>query len=428
MWLRVVMFTDILISSVTLLSQDNELKMKTKITQRLILSLQAQEKVYRVHDTLLPGFFIRVLPSGHMSFMVTWGRNKAATLGRVGVLTLEQARTEARRYLTDAHEYGEPLALSKSRNSAAMPTLDEFINNSYEKWTMTHHRDKNCCSAIKASFADLLKLKLNEININRVEKLRSDWLASSLKPSTANRNITRIKGLMSRAAEWGVITENPLLKLRQLKVDKSKSVRYLSKNENERLREALDVREERLRAERESANEWRKERNKQQLADLRAVTFADRLKPLIIILLNTGIRRGEAFNLQWTDVDLIKKVLTIEGDGAKSSQTRHIPLNREALATLKAWKKQSQKLNYVFPSASGDRLDNINKAWSNLRAAAKLEAFRLHDLRHTFASNLAIKGVALNTIRELLGHSDIQMTLRYAHLTPDVKAQAVELI
>lgn len=402
--------------------------MKTKITQRLITSLQAKDKAYRVHDTLLPGFFIRVLPSTHMSYMVTWGRNKAATLGRVSVLTLEQARTEARRYLTDAHEHGEPLALSKNRNNAAMPTLLDFINNSYESWTLTHHNDKNCCNAIKASFADLLTLKLNEININRVEKLRSDWLAAGLKAATANRNITRIKGLMSRAAEWGVLTDNPLSKLKQLKIDKSSRVRYLSKDENKRLREALDVREERIRAERESANNWRKERNQQQHADLRAVTFADRLKPLVLLLLNTGMRRGEAFNLKWKDVDFSKKLLTVNGDGAKSNQTRHIPLNTEAVKTLKAWKEQCSQSNYVFPSASGGRIDNINKAWSNLRAAARLEAFRLHDLRHTFASNLAIAGVPLNTIRELLGHSDIQMTLRYAHLSPDVKAAAVELI
>ena len=403
--------------------------MKTKITQRLILSLQAQEKAYRVHDTLLPGFFIRVLPSNHMSFMVTWGRNKAATLGRVGVLTLEQARTEARRYLTDAHEHGEPLTLTTKRNNKAMPTLAEFINHSYEPWALVHHKDgKNGCSAIKASFADLLMLKLNEININRVEKLRADWLAAGLKPSTANRNITRIKGLLARAVEWDVITDNPLLKLKQLKVDKSGRVRYLSKAENQRLREALASREELIREKRESANVWRKERKQTTLADLRAVTFADRLKPLILILLNTGIRRGEAFNLLWSDVDLSKKLLTIEGGGAKSSQTRHIPLNREALATLKAWKKQSKRIGYVFPSDSGARLNNINKAWDTLRKNAKLEEFRLHDLRHTFASNLAIAGVPLNTIRELLGHSDIQMTLRYSHLTPDVKASAVELI
>lgn len=402
--------------------------MKTKITQKLILSLQAQAKAYRVHDTLLPGFFIRVLPSAHASYMVTWGRNKAATLGRVGVLTLEQARTEARRYLTDAHEHGEPLALTTKRKNSAMPTLAEFITNNFEPWALVHHKNKDSCSTIRTCFKDLLTLKLNEININRVEKLRSDWLAASLKPSTINRNINRIKSLLARATEWGVITDNPLLKLKQLKVDKSGRVRYLSKDENQRLREALDTREELMRANRESGNNWRKARKKQELADLRAVTFSDRLKPLILLLLNTGIRRGEAFNLLWSDVDLSKKLLTIEGDGAKSSQTRHIPLNLEALATLKAWKNQSPQLNYVFPSDSGGRIDNINKAWSNLRAAAKIEAFRLHDLRHTFASNLAIAGVPLNTIRELLGHSDIQMTLRYAHLTPDVKAAAVELI
>lgn len=86
--------------------------LKSKITQKLIGSLAAEAKAYRVHDTVQPGFFIRVLPSGHKSYMVTWGRNKNATLGRVGVLTLDQARTEAAQYLADAHAHGEPLAIA----------------------------------------------------------------------------------------------------------------------------------------------------------------------------------------------------------------------------------------------------------------------------------------------------------------------------
>lgn len=403
--------------------------MKTRITQRLINTLDAESKAYRVHDTQLPGFFIRVLPSGHMSYMVTWARNKAATLGRVGVLTLDQARTEAGRYLSDAHEHGEPLAVTQGRRSAAMPTLERFLTDTFEPWALVHHKDgANGCSAIRASFADLLHLRLDELNAKRIEKLRSDWLASGLKPSTVNRNVTRLRGLLSRAVEWGVLPEHPLAKLKQLRVDKRGRVRYLLPDEDQQLRSAMDSREEKIRADRDNGNEWRKARKKLLLPDLRECEYADHLKPMVLVAINTGLRRGELFNLRWADVDLVQKVLTVEGAGAKSGQTRHIPLNREALATLKAWKKQGRKTGYVFPGKGGQRLDNVNSAWAALLKDAGIEAFRWHDLRHTFASRLAMAGVPLNTIRELMGHSDIQMTLRYAHLAPDVKAQAVELI
>ena len=78
--------------------------------------------------------------------------------------------------------------------------------------------------------------------------------------------------------------------------------------------------------------------------------------------------------------------------------------------------------------SSGERLTDIKTAWRNVVNAAEIDDFRFHDLWHTFASNLAIAGEDLSTVRELLGHSDIKMTLRYAHLAPEHKAEAVELL
>ncbi|MBA6130098.1 tyrosine-type recombinase/integrase, partial [Pseudomonas juntendi] len=85
-------------------------------------------------------------------------------------------------------------------------------------------------------------------------------------------------------------------------------------------------------------------------------------------------------------------------------------------------------LPLLFPSQTGGVMDNVKKSWDGVLKEANISSFRWHDLRHTFASNLAMKGVPLNTIRDLLGHADLKMTLRYAHLAPDSKAAAVELI
>ena len=87
---------------------------------------------------------------------------------------------------------------------------------------------------------------------------------------------------------------------------------------------------------------------------------------------------------------------------------------------------QADAVASVFPSDSGEPLTDIKSAWLALVGVAKLTAFRFHDLRHSFASKLVMAGVDLNTVRELLGHADLQMTLRYAHLAPEHTAAAVE--
>ena len=80
----------------------------------------------------------------------------------------------------------------------------------------------------------------------------------------------------------------------------------------------------------------------------------------------------------------------------------------------------------MFPGPDGDTMVDIKTSWMRLLRLAKIDGFRFHDLRHTFASKLVMRGVDLNTVRELLGHSDIKMTLRYAHLAPTHRAEAVE--
>jgi len=165
------------------------------------------------------------------------------------------------------------------------------------------------------------------------------------------------------------------------------------------------------------------------MPDLRSLPFVDHIKPIILLSLNTGMRRGEVFTLQWKDIDWNNRTLSIPGPNAKSGSTRHIPLNQEAFNTLEFWKTMSLSTtsdSLVFPGKGGSVLIDTKHSWQTILKLAEIENFRWHDMRHHFASRLVMAGVDLNTVRELLGHSDLKMTIRYAHLCPKLKAAAVE--
>lgn len=112
-------------------------------------------------------------------------------------------------------------------------------------------------------------------------------------------------------------------------------------------------------------------------------------------------------------------MLTIRAETAKSGRQRHVPLNTEAAAVLVRWLKQSSGVGRVFQPR------DVKTGWRGLVESARVTAFRFHDLRHHFASKLVMAGVDLSTVRELLGHADIKMTLRYAHLAPEHLSAAV---
>ena len=234
---------------------------------------------------------------------------------------------------------------------------------------------------------------------------------------------------MAKAVEWGVIADHPLRQLKLLKIDSLAKVRYLDKGEEARLKEVMLRRDDELKNARSRANEWRRKRGYNLYADLSQVIFADYMTPMILLSLNTGLRQGELFNLEWGNVDLDRAIITVVGDTAKSGKTRHIPLNTIALQILNVWRRQTVQCvisGYIFTNQqTGKTLGNVRNAWMNILKLAGIENFRWHDMRHHFASKLVMNGVDLNTVRELLGHSDIKMTLRYAHLAPEHKANAV---
>jgi integrase len=244
-----------------------------------------------------------------------------------------------------------------------------------------------------------------------------------------NRPIAALKALLNRAVEWQVIDVNPLAGMKQLKEDRTGVVRYLSEDEENRLRAALDKRQDQQRNERESHIQWQEERHLKAALSLTKAVFTDHIKPIVLLALNTGMRRGEIFSLGLQDVNLKQRQVTVQGDTAKSGNSRAIPLNDEAMHALASWIDEQDLSDLVFPSPkTGKRLDNITTAWRNVMKDAGIQNFRFHDTRHDFASKLVMKSVDLYSVQRLLGHTSIEMTQRYAHLAPDHLMKAVEVL
>ena len=133
----------------------------------------------------------------------------------------------------------------------------------------------------------------------------------------------------------------------------------------------------------------------------------------------------EIFGLKWENVDLVRDIIYVLD--TKNGEKREIPINRKLKEVLSAIER-NPKGQYVFSKANGMSYKDTRNGFTTAMKACGIENFRFHDLRHTFASHLVMAGVDLNTVRELLGHKSLTMTLRYAHLSPQHKRKAVEML
>jgi integrase len=305
-------------------------------------------------------------------------------------------------------------------------TWGAFLEEEYAPWVKANRKSGGATvKRLKSCFAWLEDRQMADIDSRVIEKWRMERAERGKQPITINRDVVTLKSALSRAVAWKIVDTHPLQDLSPLAVGHCDRVRYLSADEEEQLRRALDKRESRLKAERASGNAWRRKRGYDVRAELWQQSFADHLKPMVLLTLNTGIRRGELFSLEWSMINLGKAFLTVHWSTAKNSKTRHIPLNREALTVLKKWRAQADRNGLVFPARDGRRFNHIKRSWTGVLEVAGISDFRWHDMRHHFASKLVMADVSLNVVRELLGHADIAMTLRYAHLSPEHKAEAV---
>lgn len=149
----------------------------------------------------------------------------------------------------------------------------------------------------------------------------------------------------------------------------------------------------------------------------------------IRLALNTGCRKSELLNLEWTRVDLDRGIIQLEAKDNKSRRRQTVPLNTDALDTLKhlaQWQSNHKPTPWVFGKEDGKKITTLKTAWTSSLKRAGIEDFRIHDLRHTFASWLVMQGEDLYVVKDLLRHSSITVTEKYAHLAPARAALAVQ--
>ena len=269
----------------------------------------------------------------------------------------------------------------------------------YDKWCQINNKGyekkKTYIKHLVNVFGDKY---LDEITTWLIEKYKIERRKENrkstnrpIKVGTVNRELATLKHMFSKAIEWGFLKENPAKPVKLFK-ENNRRLRFLNEDEVNRL-----------------------------LSNCNGY-----LKDIVLVALNTGMRKGEIFNLKWQDVNFNLRLVHVSD--SKNNEARDIPINDVLYETLKALKDKAEEgQDYIFVNPKTNKpYDNVKKSFKTGLKKAGIEDFTFHDLRHTFASHLVMSGVDLMTVKELLGHKDIKMTMRYSHLSPDHKRMAVK--
>jgi site-specific recombinase XerD len=393
--------------------------MAKKLTQSIINRAKPRETPYDVGGS---GLILRVEPSGRKTYYVVTGRHRRTRIGTVDVVTLARAQYLARDLLNEASDFGDVL-----KRDLRKSTLGGFIESAYAPWVRANRRGaERTLKTLERNFKEpLYHKRLTDITRTDFDNYVTARREEDATAATVVRDLNSLRSVLRLAMERGYLRVNPFTGWRKPKVEDRGITRYLNADEEQDLRAALVERDDQIRRERVSANDWRRDRGYDLLSEFGEKDFPDHLTPMVLISMNSGLRFGELAALEWSAVDFRAKVLTVTGRTAKGAKTRHIPLNAEALDALTRWKQQGTGKGLVFQNGDGTRLGSVKSAWNALLKDAKIKDFRWHDLRHSFASKLVQRGVDLAVVRDLLGHGDFTLTLRYAHLEPKQKAEAV---
>ncbi len=377
--------------------------LKRKLTVRLVKSIEPSGGDTFIWDTEVPGFGLRVWPSGKRVFIyqyrTRYRQTRRPVIGQYGAMTPEQARRVARLWAAEVQQGGDPGG--ERREAAKAPTVAQLA----ERYMAEHARPKKKPRSVQSDESNLRNHVLPALGPKKVAAItRADLarLHHSMRdtPGAANRVLALLSKMFTLAEKWELRPDgtNPCRHVDRY--PERKLERFLSEAELACLAEAL-AEAERTRTEMPSV-----------LAAVRLLLF-------------TGARLSEILTLRWEHVDMEGQCLRIP-ESKTGAKTIYLPPT--ALEVLAGLERRDDNPYVIAGAKSGSHLVNLRKPWGRIRAKAGLGDVRLHDLRHSFASMAVAGGLTLPVIGALLGHTQPATTARYAHLADDPLKQAANLI
>ena len=376
------------------------------LTKRVVDRLTVSGKDAVFWDRDLPGFGVRVYPSGARVYVVQTrasGKSRRITIGRHGEFAPERARREAVRLITELKAGNDPLA-----EEPVEPTVADLAERYLREYVAVFTK-KSTGDNYRHTLRKNILPVLGELKVSAVEKedILSFQYGLRDTPATANRTLSILKKMFSLAEQWEMRPSglSPCRSARKYREDAPRD-RFLTPEELGRLGRALDA------APREGLVTWH-------------AAMAIRL------LVLTGCRRNEVLELLWEDMDFHAEEFRLRDSKAGPRKVSMPPAVAEVFRELKGvlesvdmktpdgkrFPARFRESPWVFPGIrKNGRITNLNAPWRRIREHADLEGVRLHDLRHNYASRALSLGEGLPMIGRLLGHRDIDSTARYAHL------------
>ncbi|MGO9612819.1 MAG: tyrosine-type recombinase/integrase [Dissulfurispiraceae bacterium] len=266
----------------------------------------------------------------------------------------------------------------------------------YTKWAERQKSFNSKISFIRELSGLFGNFPLRRFNTMLIEQYQSEKIQKGYKPATINRLIATLSHMFTKAIEWDMVEEETLKRIRIVKLlpENNKRLCYLSKEECQTLLYNCDA----------------------------------HVKPIVITAMNTGMRQGKILNLKWDNVDLRHGFISLNQEQTKNAERKEIPINHTLRAALQGVTRRVDIAYVFYDNASGKPCRDAKRSFKAALKRSGITDFKFHDLRHTFASHLVMAGVDLTAVKELLGHKDIKMTLRYAHLAPSRKLKAVDML
>jgi integrase len=369
-----------------------------KINETFVKKVATPSTNHKIHyDSEHPGFGLRVTKAGTKAFILNFHVNKRErriTIGKWPAWSAAAAREKARELRRLVDQGIDPLDERIERREA--PTVGDLWLE-YEKvhFPTLSPRSQTDQKGMWANhiLPELYPIPLRELSSRQIDRLHAK--ISEGTPTRANRVLEVLRKAINLAIRWEWIEKNPADGFRRN--SEHAREKYLTTEEYERVFATL-------------------ENMKNQKA-------ANAVRLLIL----TGARRGEVLGLEWEDLDLDIGIWNRPPHKSKDRKKKRVPLSNEALLLLLSMRETAGS-RFLFPTSTGTHMSDLNRPWRWLRSEVELPDLRIHDLRHSFASILVSSGETLETIGKLLGHSQHQTTMRYAHLMDDPLRRAANKI